>query len=62
MNNQIFIFSKGKILSVITMVGVIAMITELDQWNIYLDQDELNVCDYSEHLGYKVIQRYYTKE
>lgn len=46
MNNQIFIFSKGKILSVITMVGVIAMITELDQWNIYLDQDELNVCDY----------------
>ena len=28
------------------MVGVIAMITELDQWSIYLDQDELNVCDY----------------
>ena len=46
MNNQISIFSKGEILSIITMVGVIAMITELDQWSIYLDQDELNVCDY----------------
>ena len=34
------------VLSIITMVGVIAMITELDQWSIHLDQDELNVCDY----------------